>query len=108
MQIKKVKKEPTFTVSYRLNAAYLAKLEALAERHKRSVHEQARILLLDALDNKSAEEIEEIKTGGKRIREDIQDFKLSVAVAFEALLVKAGNVEKETAKEWITEQFRKR
>ena len=103
MQTKKAKKEPTFTVSYRLNAAYLAKLEALAERHNISVHEQARILLLDALDNKSEEEI---KTDIKRTREEVKDLKLSVAVAFEALLVKAGNVEKETAKEWITEQFR--
>jgi hypothetical protein len=103
MQTKKAKKEPTFTVSYRLNATYLAKLEALAERHNISVHEQARILLLDALDNKSEEEI---KTDIKRTREEVKDLKLSVAVAFEALLVKAGNVEKETAKEWITEQFR--
>lgn len=103
MQTKKAKKEPTFTVSYRLNASYLAKLEALAERHNISVHEQARILLLDALDSKSEEEV---KTDIKRTREDIKDLKLSVAVAFEALLVKAGNVEKETAKEWITEQFR--
>ena len=103
MQTKKAKKEPTFTVSYRLNASYLAKLEALAERHNISVHEQARILLLDALDNKSEEEI---KTDIKRTREEVKDLKLSVAVAFEALLVKAGNVEKETAKEWITEQFR--
>lgn len=103
MQTKKAKKEPTFTVSYRLNAAYLAKLEAIAERHNISVHEQARILLLDALDSKSEEEV---KTDIKRTREDIKDLKLSVAVAFEALLVKAGNVEKETAKEWITEQFR--
>ena len=103
MQTKKAKKEPTFTVSYRLNASYLAKLEALAERRNISVHEQARILLLDALDNKSEEEI---KTDIKRTREEVKDLKLSVAVAFEALLVKAGNVEKETAKEWITEQFR--
>ena len=103
MQTKKAKKEPTFTVSYRLNASYLAKLETLAERHNISVHEQARILLLDALDNRSEEEI---KTGIKRTREEVKDLKLSVAVAFEALLVKAGNVEKETAKEWITEQFR--
>ena len=103
MQTKKAKKEPTFTVSYRLNASYLAKLEALAERHNISVHEQARILLLDVLDSKSEEEV---KTDIKRTREDIKDLKLSVAVAFEALLVKAGNVEKETAKEWITEQFR--
>ena len=103
MQTKKAKKEPTFTVSYRLNASYLAKLEALAERHNISVHEQARILLLDTLDNRSEEEI---KTDIKRTREEVKDLKLSVAVAFEALLVKAGNVEKETAKEWITEQFR--
>ena len=103
MQTKKAKKEPTFTVSYRLNASYLAKLEALAERHNISVHEQARILLLDALDNNLEEEI---KTDIKRTREDIKDFKLSVAVALEALLVKAGNVERETAKVWITEQFR--
>ncbi|CAN5319593.1 hypothetical protein BH10ACI1_BH10ACI1_17460 [soil metagenome] len=103
MQTKKTKKEPTFTVSYRLNASYLAKLEVLAERHNISVHEQARILLLDALDNRSEEEI---KTDIKRTREEVKDLKLSVAVAFEALLVKAGNVEKETAKEWITEQFR--
>lgn len=103
MQTKKAKKEPTFTVSYRLSALYLAKLEALAERHNISVHEQARILLLDTLDNKSEEEI---KTDIKRTREEVKDLKLSVAVAFEALLVKAGNVEKETAKEWITEQFR--
>ena len=88
MQTKKAKKEPTFTVSYRLNASYLAKLEALAERHNISVHEQARILLLDALDNRSEEEI---KTDIKRTREEVKDLKLSVAVAFEALLVKAGN-----------------
>jgi hypothetical protein len=105
MQGKKTKKEPTFTVSYRLNTSYLAKLEAIASRHNLSVHEQARILLLDALDNESEEEI---KTGIKRTREEIQDFKLSVAVALEALLVKAGNVEKETAKNWITENFRER
>lgn len=103
MQTKRAKKEPTFTVSYRLSASYLAKLEAIASRHNLSVHEQARILLLDALDNESDEEI---KTEIRRTREEIQDFRLSVAVAFEALLVKAGKVEKEAAKEWINEQFR--
>ena len=105
MQKKKAKKEATFTVSYRVNAATLMRLEALAESRNLSVHEQARILLLDALNNESDAEI---KTDIQRGREELQDFKLSVAVAFEALLVKAGNVEKETAKEWITEQFRER
>jgi hypothetical protein len=105
MQRKKAKKEATFTVSYRVNVSTLMRLEALAESRNLSVHEQARILLLDALNNESDEEI---KTGIQRAREEIQDFKLSVAVAFEALLVKAGKVEKETAKEWITEQFRER
>ena len=103
MQTKRAKKEPTFTVSYRLSASHLAKLEALASRHNLSVHEQARILLLDVLENEADEEI---KTGISRMREELQDFKLSVAVGIEALLVKAGNVEKETAKDWITEQFR--
>ena len=105
MLMKRAKKEPTFTVSFRLNTSSLAKLEAIASRHNLSVHEQARILLLDLIEGEADEEI---KTGIRRTREEIQDFKLSVAVAFEALLVKAGNVEKETAKEWITEQFRER
>lgn len=95
----------SYTISFRVSGLSLSKLEKLAAEKKVSIHEQARKLVLDALDDDSTEEI---KTNIKRTREDIEDFKLAVAVALEALLVKAGNVEKETAKDWITEQFRKR
>ena len=99
------KKESSYTIGFRVDASYLSKLERLAQQKGISIHEQARRLLLDALDNESQEEI---KDGVKRTREEIEDLRLSVATAFEALLVKAGNVEKETAKEWISEQFGKR
>lgn len=99
------KKEKSYTIGFRLNGIALSKLEKLASAKKISVHEEARRIFLDALEDETREEI---KTDVKRAREDIQDLKLSVATAFEALLVKAGNVERETAKDWITEQFRKR
>ena len=77
----------------------------LASAKKISVHEQARRLFLDSLEDETQEEI---KTDVKRTREDLEELKESVASAFEALLVKAGDVERETAKDWITETFRKR
>ena len=99
------KKEKSYTIGFRINGRALSKLEKLASAKKISVHEQARRLFLDALENETQEEI---KNDVKRGREEMEEFKMSVASAFEALLVKVGNVERETAKDWITETFRKR
>lgn len=101
MQKKTSKKGQSFTVSFRLSVSQLAELEAKASRNNLSVHEQARILVLDALDSEGKEaEIAGLYT-------EIEKLKFIVADATEAILV-VGDYPKEKAKNWTTENIRQR
>jgi hypothetical protein len=101
MQIKKRKKAQSFTVSFRVSAMQLAELEARASRRNLSVHEQARILVLDALDSEG----KEAEIAG--LYNELEKLKFIFADATEALLV-VGNYPKEKAKNWTTENIRQR
>lgn len=100
---KKTKKTPSFTVSFRLDAGQLAELDKRAARHKTSIHEEARNIVTDFLNDTDREQI---KDEISATREEIQNLKLRLADAVEALLITAGNYPKDEARDWTTEIIR--
>lgn len=97
------KKTTSFTVSFRLDSGQLAELEKRAARHKTSIHEEARNIVTDFLNDTERDQIKDEILG---TREDIQSLKLRLADAVEALLITAGNYPKEEARDWTTEIIR--
>lgn len=101
MREKKAKKEQSFTVSFRLTSSQLAELEKKASKHKLSVHEEARVLVLDSLENK------EKQSHIAGLYNEIEKLKFILADTAEALLI-VGKYPKEKAKNWATENIRQR
>ena len=101
--MRKTTKPPSFTISFRLDAAQLAELEKRAARHKISVHEEARNTVTDILNDTRRDVIKDEILGA---RDDIKILQMKLADAVEALLITAGNYPKEQAREWTTEIIR--
>jgi len=101
--VRKTTKPPSFTISFRLDAAQLAELEKRAARHKISVHEEARNTVTDILNDTRRDVIKDEILGA---RDDIKILQMKLADAVEALLITAGNYPKEQAREWTTEIIR--
>ena len=101
--MRKKTKQPTFTISFRLDAAQVADLEKRAARHKISIHEEARSIVLDVLNDTERDEIRDEVSGA---RDDIKSLQMKLADAVEALLITAGNYPKEKAREWTTDIIR--
>jgi hypothetical protein len=99
----KKQKQDSFTISFRLEASYLMELEKRAALKKTSVHDLARRLLMDALNNAHQEETKEQLSG---VRSDIDGLRLCLADVAEALLITAGGYPKEQAREWTTANIR--
>lgn len=93
----------SFTVSFRLDASYLAELEKRAALHSVSIHEEARRIVLDALNDAERGAVREEVSEAKK---DIRDLRMRLADAVEALLITAGNYPKDKAREWTTENIR--
>ena len=97
-------KDITATVSFRLPKNLFDHLEADAQRQGRGAHEHARQLLTDVLEDADREQLKEkvleLGQGLLELREDL-------AVAIEAVLVGAGQVKSDEAKEWVNENLRK-
>lgn len=93
----------SFTVSFRLDASYLAELEKRAAPHNISIHEEARRIVLDVLNDA---ERGAVKEEVLEARKDIRELRLRLADAVEALLITAGNYPKDKAREWTTEIIR--
>ncbi len=102
--MKKTTKQQSFTISFRLDAAQLAELEKRAARHKISIHEEARNVVTDLLNDTRRDEIKDEVLGA---RDDIKILEMKLADAVEALLITAGNYPKEQAREWTTEIIRR-
>lgn len=102
--MRKTTKKQSFTISFRLDAGQLAELEERAARHKVSVHEEARNVLMDTLNDARRDELRDEISGA---REDIKTLQMKLADAVEALLITAGSYPKEQAREWTTEIIRR-
>lgn len=81
-------KKETSTVSFRLDPHYISKLQAQAQKHGVSIHEQARRQIVDALDERRGEiildEIEALKREVAKIgalEKTISDLRTDLAEA---------------------------
>ena len=101
--MRKKTKQPTFTISFRLDAGQVAELERRAARHKVSLHEEARNVVMDTLNDTRRDEIRDEISGA---RDDIKSLQMKLADAVEALLITAGDYPKDEAREWTTEIIR--
>jgi len=101
--VRKKTKQPTFTISFRLDAGQVAELERRAARHKVSLHEEARNVVMDTLNDTRRDEIRDEISGA---RDDIKSLQMKLADAVEALLITAGDYPKDEAREWTTEIIR--
>ena len=82
------------TVGFQLDEEYLERLEKEAAKFQMSAGQYARRLVLDALDDTERKVIrEEIS----ELNENVEDLRLCLGDAVEALLVTAGNLKKEAA-----------
>ena len=102
--MRKTTKQQSFTISFRLDAAQVADLEKRAARHKISIHEEARSIVAEILNDTRRDEIKDEVLGA---RDDIKTLQMKLADAVEALLITAGNYPKEEAREWTTEIIRR-
>lgn len=84
----------TETVSFRLDVHYLKRLSETADRHRMSAGEFARLLVIQALDERTPEAIGEL-------REDL-------ATSVLALLVLAGNQDADEARAWVNKNLRRK
>lgn len=101
--MRKTTKQQSFTISFRLDAAQVADLEKRAARHKISIHEEARSIVAEILNDTRRDEIRDEVLGA---RGDIKTLQMKLADAVEALLITAGNYPKDKAREWTTEIIR--
>jgi plasmid stability protein len=101
--VRKKTKQPSYTISFRLDAGQVADLEKRAARHKISIHEEARSIVADILNDTQRDEIRDEISGA---RDDIKSLQMKLADAVEALLITAGNYPKEKAREWTTDIIR--
>ncbi len=102
--MRKPTKTQTFTISFRLDAGQVADLEKRAARHKISIHEEARNIVSDILNDTRRDEIKDEILG---TRDDIKILQMKLADAVEALLITAGDYPKDQAREWTTEIIRR-
>ncbi len=103
--MKKGAKKKSYTVGFRLDDYYLAELEKRAAKDKTSIHEQARRIVIDALNDAERGAVKEEVSA---TRQDVQDLRLALAAGIEALLITAGDYPKDKAREWTTANIRKR
>lgn len=103
--MKKGAKKQSHTVGFRLDEYYLAELEKRAARDKTSIHEQARRILIAALNDTERGAVKEEVAAA---RQDIKNLKLRLADAVEAILITAGNYPQDKAREWTNDIIRKR
>ncbi len=101
--MRRTTKQQSFTISFRLDAAQVADLEKRAARHKLSIHEEARSIVAETLNDTQRDEIKDEIVGA---RDDIKALQMKLADAVEALLITAGNYPKDKAREWTTEIIR--
>lgn len=97
-------KEKTFTISFRLNSSQVSKLENEASKYRISIHELARQIVIDTLDQKEKEKVNESLAV---LMSEVEKLKFIIADSTEALLLVA-NYDKEKAKQFTTEQIRQR
>ena len=96
-------KDTTPTVSFRLPQNLFDRLEEEAKCQGRGVHEHARKLITDVLEDAQREQLQdqvrELGAGLIALREDL-------AVAIEAVLVGAGRVGRDEARAWVSDNLR--
>ena len=104
----KRRKKETFTISFRVDANHLKLLEKGASSYGLSVHEYARMRLLEALDRQDETRILEEATGIKRSVEGLRD---DVAATLEVILMnttKAATPEDQgRIRQWINQYLRR-
>jgi plasmid stability protein len=103
--VKKGAKKKSYIVGFRLDEYYLAELEKRAAPDKTSIHEQARRIVINALNDTERGAVKEEVSAA---RQDIKNLKLSLADAMEAILITAGNYPQDKAREWTNDNIRKR
>lgn len=103
--MKKGAKKKSYTVGFRLDEYHLAELEKRAAKDKTSIHEQARRIVIDVLNDTERGAVKEEVSAA---RQDIKNLKLSLADAVEAILITAGGYPQDKAREWTTDNIRKR
>lgn len=96
-------KKVSNTVGFRLDPPYLKSLESEAANYKMSLHEYARRLVIDALDDARREQLEKRMV---MLETEVSELRSDLATAVEALLIVAGNYPKEKAKEWVDRNLR--
>ncbi len=103
--MKKHAKKQSYTVGFRLDEYHLAELEKRAAKDKTSIHEQARRIVIAALNDTERGAVKEEVSA---TRHDVQDLRLALAAGIEALLITAGNHPQDKAREWTNDNIRKR
>jgi polyhydroxyalkanoate synthesis regulator phasin len=91
------------TVGFQLDEEYLERLEKEAAKLQLSAGQYARRLVMNALDDT---ERKVIKEEISELNENVEDLRLCLGDAVEALLVTAGNLKKEQAREWTDQNIR--
>lgn len=95
----------TKPVSFRLDEHYLERLKSVAAKYGMSPGDYARRIVLDSLENtenrKVLDELRSMKHGISELRGD-------VVTATLALLVGAGKVNMEEAREWVSKNLKAR
>jgi hypothetical protein len=88
-------KKESYTISFRVDAHRLAQLEKESIKHGISIHERARRILIDALDDKATEEIldqlSQIKEETRKIaeaRKEIASLRSDMAEAMDWIVTK--------------------
>jgi|CXWL01.1.fsa_nt_gi hypothetical protein len=86
--------QPSKTISYRLPQPFLKELFERAAINDESPGTWTRRIIIDALSNRSEEELSEIRRAIDELRQDL-------SLVAKALLVRAGKAEIKEADEWV-------
>lgn len=96
--------EMSNTIGFRLDEDSHRVLSAYAARNDVSIHEQARRLIFEAL--QTYEERVATREALVALRDSVVKLRGDVATATEALLIAAGDVKPEEAREWVSHNFK--
>jgi len=93
----------TKPISFRLDEHYIERLKKEADRYGMSPGDYARRLVLDALENVEEKRVEDSLQAIKR---EIGELRTDFATSVLALLIGAGQLDHEDAKDWVRENLK--
>jgi hypothetical protein len=94
----------SITVGFRLGQDHLALLEQGAAAYGMSVHEYARRLVVDVLEDT---ERERVRDEVKRVGTEVQKLRRDVATSLETLLLNLTKASEDEIRQWVSQHLRR-